>query len=59
VTGGEDPEAISVFFWHRENEGEDWERIFHERIRIIHLRGQVAVDPSTIKISAFRSLGFE
>jgi hypothetical protein len=53
VTGGEDLEAITALFWHLENEGEDWERIFQERIRIFHLRGQVAADPSTIKISAF------
>jgi hypothetical protein len=46
------------FFWHRENEGEDRERRFCERIRTVPLRGQVAADPSTIKISAFWSLGF-
>jgi hypothetical protein len=34
------------------------ERIFPERIRTIHLRGQVAANPSTIKISALRSSGF-
>jgi hypothetical protein len=37
---------------------ETGEIIFHERIRTALLRGQVAADPSAIKILSFQSSGF-